>query len=166
MLHKQCNIQHLLHIWGRWHFFLTVCERQGIMNCVQLQNTVVTLHILTENYFPVPGWAWTTNLSVNSRMRWPIAPQRQTIQNNNQKNLCLYYYYTTSIFRSISFSISRSLISNVTEWREISSPFVLPHGKAVQLQSAPSLWVFRGVLQPKTLHVGGHFVIFPATAFT
>ena len=26
---------------------------------------------------PVPGWARTTNLSVNSRTRYPIAPQRQ-----------------------------------------------------------------------------------------
>ena len=26
--------------------------------------------------YSVPGWIWTTNLSVNSRTRWPIAPQR------------------------------------------------------------------------------------------
>ena len=42
-----------------------------------LELTFLKKILKAEHNFIVPGWAWTTNLSVNSRARWPIAAQRR-----------------------------------------------------------------------------------------
>ena len=46
----------------------------------------------------VPGWARTTNLSVNSRTRWPIAPQRLTFVGCGRG---LYHYRPLSLHSSV-----------------------------------------------------------------
>ena len=40
-------------------------------------------YFVRQNNNFVPGWARNTNLSVNSRTRYPIAPQRQMLANNH-----------------------------------------------------------------------------------